>query len=517
MMQSNVLNMNPLVKIVVTLIGGMTVGRYTMGIMSDVSWLVVAIFGLGIVGLSKRNRWLQSGGVLISVAAVGGLLMMQAEKKMLQTIPEGEKLYDAVLLSEPVKHGKVIMTDLAVQTNNGNIKVKASILCDTLTERYKRLHVGDGITAYSALEKPINFADSQFDYVRWLRAHGYYANTFIYYRNWQKAAIDLSFLSYVDRTMIELKRIKRQCVETYTHVGLSGEAAAVAIAMTLGDKSLINKDLKDDYSISGASHVLALSGLHLGIIYVFLIFAFNLCKGIPYLYVLHRYRVGELFAMLFIWIYALLVDFSPSVVRSATMLTIYSFVRLLNRDKFSLNTLALTAIIMLVVNPLNLWDIGFQLSFIAVLFILLFSPLIYGIVPRKRLQRFWILRWVWGLLTVSVAAQIGTAPLVAYYFGRFSCYFLLSNFVVIPCATLILYAAVLLFLFSFIPVMQVFIGNFMLLTIQFMNNSLHTIAHWQGASIENLQPNELQVALLYFVIFCIGWIWSFFANRSYLK
>lgn len=76
---------------------------------------------------------------------------------MLQTIPEGEKLYDAVLLSEPVKHGKVIMTDLAVQTNNGNIKVKASILCDTLTERYKRLHVGDGITAYSALEKPINF------------------------------------------------------------------------------------------------------------------------------------------------------------------------------------------------------------------------------------------------------------------------------------------------------------------------------------------------------------------------
>lgn len=517
MKQSKILNANPLLKIVAVLVIGMSIGHSLADTISDVSWFVVSVLSLAIAWFGGQNKWLQSGGVLFSVAAVGGLLMMQAEKAMNRNIPEGEKLYDAVLISEPVKHGKVIMCDLAVRTDEGNIKVKASIFCDTITERYKKLHVGDGITAYSALEKPTNFADSKFDYARWLRSHGYCANTFIYYCNWQKATINLSFLGYVDRTTIELKRIKQQCIKTFINSGLNGESVAVAIAMTLGNKGLINNDLKNDYSISGASHILALSGLHLGIIYAFLIFAFNLCKGIPYLYVFHRYRLGDLFVLLFIWLYALLVDFSPSVVRSATMLTIYSCVRLLNRNKFSLNTLALTAITMLVVNPLNLWDIGFQLSFMAVFFILVFSPMIYGFVSKKHLQKHWIMRWIWGIVVVSMAAQIGTAPLVVYHFGRFSCYFLLSNFVVVPCAMLILYSALLLFVFFFSPFLQTLIGKFMLVTIQFMNNSLHIIAHLPGSSIENLHLNEVQVVLIFFAIYCFGRVGSFFVNRNELK
>ena len=127
------------------------------------------------------------------------------------------------------------------------------------------------------------------------------------------------------------------------------------------------------------------------------------------------------------------------------MITVYSVVRLLNRDRSSLNTLALTAIILLVLHPQNLWDVGFQLSFMAVLSIILFAPTLYGLFSYEQLQHHWLLRWAWTLITVSVAAQLGTAPLVAYYFGRFSCYFLLSNFIVIPCATIILYTAVLLF------------------------------------------------------------------------
>jgi len=281
------------------------------------------------------------------------------------------------------------------------MKVKASILCDTVSENYKRLHVGDGITAFSHLEEPVNFRDSEFDYVRWLRLHGFDAETFIYYRNWKKASVDLSFLSSVDRTLIELKRAKQQWLQTYARVGLDGQSAAVTVAMTLGDKQLISKEVKDDYSISGASHVLALSGLHLGIIYAIFLFGFNLCKGIPYLNLLVRYHLSDLFVLLFIWLYALLVDFSPSVVRSATMITVYSVVGLLNRDKFSLNTLALTAIVLLVVRPQNLWDVGFQMSFVAVLSIVLFVPLLYGLFSPKLLQRHWLLRWVWGLANVS--------------------------------------------------------------------------------------------------------------------
>ena len=112
----------------------------------------------------------------------------------------------------------------------------------------------------------------------------------------------------------------------------------------------------------------------------------------------------------------------------------------------------------------------------------------------------WLLRWIWTLITVSVAAQLGTAPLVAYYFGRFSCYFLLSNFIVIPCATIILYTTVLLFVCFFMPVVQLFIGKALQTIVGAMNTALHSIAHLPGASIEELHPSILQ--LFFAIFFC---------------
>ena len=503
MKQSIALSMNPLVKVAVALIVGMAFGRYALSVVPLWGWFAVAVLCLVVAFLSGKRRMLVSWALLFSVASVGGLLMAGAEMEMQKLLPAEPLRYDAVLLTEPVRHGKVIKVDLAIPTTDGAMKVKASILCDTVSENYKRLHVGDGITAFSQLEEPVNFRDSEFDYVRWLRLHGFDAETFIYYRNWKKASVDLSFLSSVDRTLIELKRAKQQWLQTYARVGLDGQSAAVTVAMTLGDKQLISKEVKDDYSVSGASHVLALSGLHLGIIYAISLFGFNLCKGIPYLNLLVRYHLSDLFVLLLIWLYALLVDFSPSVVRSATMITVYSVVGLLNRDKFSLNTLALTAIVLLVVRPQNLWDVGFQMSFVAVLSIVLFAPLLYGLFSPKLLQRHWLLRWVWGLATVSVAAQLGTAPLVAFYFGRFSCYFLLSNFIVIPYATAILYAVVLLLVFFFIPQVQLLVGKALLFVVGSMNAALHWVAHLQGASIEGLHPNVLQVLLWYVFLFCV--------------
>ena len=503
MKQSIALSMNPLVKVAVALIVGMAFGRYALSVVPLWGWFAVAVLCLVVAFLSGKRRMLVSWALLFSVASVGGLLMANAEMNMQKPLPAEPLRYDAVLLTEPVRHGKVIKVDLAIPTTDGAMKVKASILCDTVSENYKRLHVGDGITAFSQLEEPVNFRDSEFDYVRWLRLHGFDTETFIYYRNWKKASVDLSFLSSVDRTLIELKRAKQQWLQTYARVGLDGQSAAVTVAMTLGDKQLISKEVKDDYSVSGASHVLALSGLHLGIIYAISLFGFNLCKGIPYLNLLVRYHLSDLFVLLLIWLYALLVDFSPSVVRSATMITVYSVVGLLNRDKFSLNTLALTAIVLLVVRPQNLWDVGFQMSFVAVLSIVLFAPLLYGLFSPKLLQRHWLLRWVWGLATVSVAAQLGTAPLVAFYFGRFSCYFLLSNFIVIPYATAILYAVVLLLVFFFIPQVQLLVGKALLFVVGSMNAALHWVAHLQGASIEGLHPNVLQVLLWYVFLFCV--------------
>lgn len=151
---------------------------------------------------------------------------------------------------------------------------------------------------------------------------------------------------------------------------------------------------------------------------------------------------------------------------------------------------------MLTVQPLELWDVGFQLSFLAVLAILVFYPTFFHLLTLSHP----VSRWIWGMACVSLAAQLGTAPLVAYYFGRFSCYFLLTNFIVIPLATFILYSAVLFFLCSPLPFLQQLPATLLTVLSQLMNDFLGRIARLPGASIEGLQPSVLQLSLLYLLI-----------------
>ena len=203
-------DINPLVKVATALIIGMVLGRFALTIIPIWSWLAMAMLCLVVIFLSRNRRIFNSCALLLAVASIGGLLMANTEMEMQKFIPTKLLRYNAVLLTEPVRHGKVIQTELAIQTTDAPMKIKAAILCDTVSENYKRLHVGDGITAFSELEKPVNFCDTDFDYARWLHLHGISAETFIFYRNWKKTAVKLSFLSIADRTLIELKRAKQQ-------------------------------------------------------------------------------------------------------------------------------------------------------------------------------------------------------------------------------------------------------------------------------------------------------------------
>ena len=264
-----------------------------------------------------------------------------------------------------------------------------------------------------------------------------------------------------------------------------GDEYAVLAAMTLGDKSAMTQELRDVYAVSGASHVLALSGLHLGIIYMLL----------SLLVVGRRFRVvTQLLAVAAIWAFVLLVGLPASVVRSAVMISAYALVSLAGHRRMSLNALALAALCILLVNPDSLFDVGFQLSFTAMLAILLLLPL----VDKQRIQRFLfdrpLLRWLWGLTTVSLAAQVGVAPLIAYYFGRFSTYFLLTNLIVIPAAMAILFLALLALL---LPAS----GVLLLQVTAWLNAALTLIAsRLPLASIERLHPSALQTAMVYVII-----------------
>lgn len=268
--------------------------------------------------------------------------------------------------------------------------------------------------------------------------------------------------------------------------GLDADAYALVAAMALGDKSELSQDVKDTFAVSGASHVLALSGLHLGIIYM-LLSLFLPRRRWP--------ALSQLVCILLVWAFVFLVGMSVSVVRSAVMLTVYGLLSLGHREKMSVNVLAFTAILMLLWQPTWLFDIGFQLSFMAVWAILLFVPLLEDIFPASTLMTHRWLKWSWGMVAVSCAAQLGVAPLIAYYFGRFATYFLFANFVVVPAAFVIIWL-------SLVSLAVPALAYLLLYIVKFLHVALYRITALPGASIEGLHPSVIQVVMIYVVIFC---------------
>lgn len=300
------------------------------------------------------------------------------------------------------------------------------------------------------------------------------------------ATDDSQSFSRLDNSKAFFLNQRGMLLDRLAYSGVDGDAYAVVAAMALGDKSALTHELRDTYSVSGASHVLALSGLHLGIIYCLL-----------WLLLPHRRwpAVSQTIILIAIWLYVLLVGMPVSVVRSAVMLTVYGLLSIGHRNKMSVNALAFTAIVMLMCNPEWLFDIGFQLSFMAVLAILLFVPLFEDVFSAKYLQEHRWIRRIWGLVAVSVSAQIGVAPLIAYYFGRLSTYFLLTNFIVLPAAYLILGFSLIVLLFPSLAYILLYI-------VDTLNAVLLRITAIPGSSIDGFHPNVLQVVLTYVIIFC---------------
>lgn len=315
-----------------------------------------------------------------------------------------------------------------------------------------------------------------------------------YIDEWKGAAVDLSRLSVVQRARISALVFRDKLLQRFSDMGFNGQAYAVLAAMALGDKSSLSDELKEEYSVSGASHVLALSGLHLGIIYAILSLLFSR----------RRWQiVSQVLILLAIWSYVFIVGMSASVVRSAVMLTVYSFVSLLNRNRLSLNTLSVAAVVILADSPLYLYDVGFQMSFAAVLFIIIFYRQLLEVMPGS-IRNIPIIKQIWQMTAVSVAAQIGVAPLIAFYFGRFSCYFLLTNMIVVPAATVILYGAVLTAAVSFLPWLQTLLAGLLLKVVILLNACVSFVAALPGASVDGIRIGLLQLLLIYILIFALS-------------
>jgi competence protein ComEC len=270
----------------------------------------------------------------------------------------------------------------------------------------------------------------------------------------------------------------------------------LAEALLIGYKDDLDKTLVQSYTNTGVVHIIAISGLHLGLIYWLLV---QLLKPLQRRKYMNWLR--PLIIILGLWLFSLLAGAQPSILRSAVMFSCIVIGETIAKKTSIYNSLAFSAFGLLCWNPYWLWDVGFQLSYSAVLSIIIFMQPVYNLLYVKNR----ILDFFWKINAVTIAAQILTLPLSIFHFHQFPVYFILTNFITVPLSSIILFGEILLCAMSFIPVMPKLAGEALYWLIRAMNGYVERIESLPFSLWDSLQINMLQAAFLFFFLACASY------------
>ena len=400
--------------------------------------------------------------------------------------PQEAKVYEGVLLDGVVekKRSYLCPVHLTAQWNGDTCRTMDADIQLYLPKEstVSTLRPGYTVRFYGQISPPQSFS-ADFDYARYLRHHRVTGT--LYTKYWQLA----DTVSYGWKT--EALQVRDRLLDYIRQSGVTGDEGAVFSALTLGYKEGLDDEVLQQYSVSGASHVLALSGLHVGV----LCMVFSSIMG---LFLLGRggRRVSQLLVVLLVWVFVFVAGLPVSAVRAAVMFSLFVLASCFRQEGVPLNTLALTAFGMLVYNPFYLFDVGFQMSFMAVAALLLLLPWVRELLPRSRHA---VVRYVWGVTAVSFVAQIGVAPLVLHYFSRISPYALLVNLWVVPLTYIIVCLAIPFLLLSLLPLsaLQMAMGWCVTQVVTWMNAGVSWCNRLPGADVSGLSFSLVDVACSY--------------------
>jgi competence protein ComEC len=434
------------------------------------------IFGIFIFLL-----WLSAGAIRVNSSKASMRLVsfdsITAFKGIVKRSPsEKAKSIACVLNLEKVYKNKT--------WEKANVQVLLYLAKDSLS---KALEIGDEILVSSKLDRvKKNGNPNEFDYAKYLQHRYILYSTYVRGSAWELVEKNQTY---------SLKQVavawRQKLLNIYKKAGLKNEAYEILSALTLGARDEVSDDVKSVWTAAGATHVLAVSGLHVGIIFGVMQFLLSFLAGSK----LGRY-IRAIILILCLWSYALITGLSPSVMRAASMFSILALALMINRKGTIYNSLMISACALLLYDPFVLFDVGFQFSYLAVISIVFFQPKFENLIEVHP----FILRWSWKLFTVSLAAQVGTFPLAVYYFHQFPSYFFLSNFVIIPVAGLLIYGSVLLLIFSEIDFISKWITYGLQHFVEFIHWLIYQIQALPGALIERITFSSSQVALLYTLI-----------------
>ena len=463
-------------------------------------YIIILTVVIGVLFISYFKRYFSSFskrwifGVLINLLfLVFGVLITQQHKPVNNRF-HFEK-YNAnasvVVLKEDIvakaKSYKCEVEVIAVSSEDNWQKTQGKAILylakDTIAEL---LAYGDKlliIGKWQAIEIPRNPA--QFNYKNFLLNSNITAQQYLQSINWKLILISDNI------SLRKLAFVYQKKLLTHLERYFQNEELAVISALLLGYKDLLDRETIMIYSSSGAMHVLAVSGLHVGIIYLLLNSLFLFFEKFKY----GKY-LKAVFLILSLWAYALLTGLSPSVLRAATMFSFIIIGSALNRQTNIYNTLAASAFVLLLYNPYILLQVGFQLSYAAVLGIVYLQPKLYKLMYIK----YWLLDKIWAITTVSIAAQLATFPLGMYYFHQFPNYFLLSNLFVIPLATFIIGGGILLFVTSVIPFLSGYLAWGVNKLLMLLNFSVQWVEHLPYSLSLGISITVLETIIVYTII-----------------
>lgn len=380
---------------------------------------------------------------------------------------------------------KISVSVLAVKENDKWISTSGYAMCyfkkDSLS---KQLKYGDCLilkTDFAEIKPPQN--PGEFNYKRFLSHHNIYHQAYIPSEKWRPAGMNSG-----NRILKVSYDLKEYLLNIYRENKITGDEYAVGSALVLGYTDKLDPDIISAYASSGTLHVLSVSGLHVGIIFI-------LCNYL--LFFLDKVKYGKsikCISLLFIiWFYATLTGLSPSVLRSAAMFTFIIIAQTWKYNTTIFNTLAVSCFFLLLYNPFMLMDVGFQLSYLAVLGIVSIQPWIY----EKWQPRYWLLNQVWLITSVSIAAQVTTFPLSLFYFSQFPNYFLFSNLIVIPVSTIVLIYGILLFILGKFSAIGIFCGKIFTGIVWFLNESVQFFEHLPGALFQGISLSVFETLIIY--------------------
>ncbi len=348
------------------------------------------------------------------------------------------------------------------------------------------LAVDDTVIGYGKMEEiPAALNPHQFDYGDYMKKQGIQHQLYFDHQDYIRIKTDSKSLKGM------AYRFRELCIEKLKEYPFGKDELSVLEAILLGQRNDLSSSTYDNYKDAGAVHILAVSGLHVGI--VLLILQFLLAP-------LRRWKHGQqiqlFLILLLLWGFAFIAGLSPSIVRAVTMFSFVSYGLYLKRPTHPLNTIALSFFFLLLVKPLYLFEVGFQMSYAAVFSIVWLYP---------KLQRFWnpqnfFLRKTWQLLTVSFTAQLGVLPISLFYFHQFPGLFFVSNLIIVPFLGILLGTGILVILLALIGVLPQFLAISYNSAITWMNQTVGWVAQQESFLFRDVSFDGVQLLLSYMLI-----------------